>query len=199
METTAWCRSSAGSRSGKSSRQCPPRVSARSSADTSTRYKQSHDAQIASAYLATDVQSSTGIAVAACSSGSGVIGFSYTGGAVASYCYDSATKEFSRSFNGTPAALATLSSDAASVAPPVCVNPSSCAPGSQPSKVTINVAQGQTYLVRVAGYGNATGAFTLNVGGVTGCYANCDNSSTPPVLNVADFTCFLQKFAAGCP
>jgi uncharacterized membrane protein len=30
-------------------------------------------------------------------------------------------------------------------------------------------------------------------------YANCDNSSAPPVLNVADFTCFLQQFAAGCP
>jgi hypothetical protein len=30
-------------------------------------------------------------------------------------------------------------------------------------------------------------------------YANCDSSTTPPVLNVADFTCFLQRFAAGCP
>jgi hypothetical protein len=30
-------------------------------------------------------------------------------------------------------------------------------------------------------------------------YANCDSSTTPPVLNVADFTCFLQKYAAGCP
>jgi hypothetical protein len=30
-------------------------------------------------------------------------------------------------------------------------------------------------------------------------YANCDASTTPPVLNVIDFTCFLQKFAAGCP
>jgi hypothetical protein len=29
--------------------------------------------------------------------------------------------------------------------------------------------------------------------------ANCDGSTAPPVLNVADFTCFLQKFAAGCP
>jgi len=29
--------------------------------------------------------------------------------------------------------------------------------------------------------------------------ANCDQSTTPPVLNVVDFTCFLQKFAAGCP
>lgn len=29
-------------------------------------------------------------------------------------------------------------------------------------------------------------------------YANCDASTTPPVLNVADFTCYLQRFAAGC-
>ena len=29
------------------------------------------------------------------------------------------------------------------------------------------------------------------------CYANCDNSTTSPVLNVADFTCFLQQFGAG--
>jgi hypothetical protein len=32
-----------------------------------------------------------------------------------------------------------------------------------------------------------------------GCYANCDGSTTAPVLNVADFTCFLQKFAASDP
>ncbi len=30
-------------------------------------------------------------------------------------------------------------------------------------------------------------------------YANCDASTTPPVLNVLDFSCFLNKFAAGCP
>ena len=30
-------------------------------------------------------------------------------------------------------------------------------------------------------------------------YANCDGSTTIPVLNVADFTCFLQKYTAGCP
>ena len=29
-------------------------------------------------------------------------------------------------------------------------------------------------------------------------YANCDNSTTPPVLNVLDFGCFLNRFAAGC-
>jgi photosystem II stability/assembly factor-like uncharacterized protein len=30
-------------------------------------------------------------------------------------------------------------------------------------------------------------------------WANCDGSVAPPALNVADFTCFLQKYAAGCP
>jgi hypothetical protein len=30
-------------------------------------------------------------------------------------------------------------------------------------------------------------------------YANCDGSTTPPVLNAGDFVCFLQKFRAGCP
>jgi hypothetical protein len=29
------------------------------------------------------------------------------------------------------------------------------------------------------------------------CYANCDGSTTPPVLNVNDFTCFLNLYAAG--
>jgi len=30
-------------------------------------------------------------------------------------------------------------------------------------------------------------------------YANCDASTTPPTLNVADFICFQSAFAAGCP
>ncbi|MBL9030383.1 MAG: S8 family serine peptidase [Phycisphaerae bacterium] len=30
-------------------------------------------------------------------------------------------------------------------------------------------------------------------------YANCDSSTIAPVLNVNDFTCFLNAFAAGCP
>jgi hypothetical protein len=28
------------------------------------------------------------------------------------------------------------------------------------------------------------------------CYANCDGSTTPPVLNVEDFSCFINEFAA---
>jgi hypothetical protein len=30
-------------------------------------------------------------------------------------------------------------------------------------------------------------------------YANCDGSTQAPILNVQDFSCFLQRFAAGCP
>ncbi|MBL9030416.1 MAG: hypothetical protein JNM80_01740 [Phycisphaerae bacterium] len=29
--------------------------------------------------------------------------------------------------------------------------------------------------------------------------ANCDRSVIPPILNVSDFVCFLNAFAAGCP
>jgi hypothetical protein len=29
------------------------------------------------------------------------------------------------------------------------------------------------------------------------CYANCDGSSIPPILNIADFVCFQTRFAAG--
>ena len=30
-------------------------------------------------------------------------------------------------------------------------------------------------------------------------YANCDQSTLPPVLNVNDFSCFMNAYAAGCP
>jgi hypothetical protein len=29
-------------------------------------------------------------------------------------------------------------------------------------------------------------------------YANCDHSTSPPILNVLDFICFLNEFARGC-
>jgi hypothetical protein len=38
-------------------------------------------------------------------------------------------------------------------------------------------------------------AFSLE--GTTLCYANCDESTDSPVLNVYDFTCFLNRFAQG--
>jgi hypothetical protein len=47
-------------------------------------------------------------------------------------------------------------------------------------------------------------AQNINADGTLGpagapCYANCDVSTAPPILNVADFGCFLQKFAAADP
>jgi hypothetical protein len=30
-------------------------------------------------------------------------------------------------------------------------------------------------------------------------YANCDASTTAPVLNVEDFACFINTFTQGCP
>lgn len=35
--------------------------------------------------------------------------------------------------------------------------------------------------------------------GCPSCYANCDVSTVPPVLNVSDFVCFVNKFAARDP
>ena len=51
-------------------------------------------------------------------------------------------------------------------------------------------------------------AFAVDfVDGVTGpaliivdpCYANCDGSTLPAILNVNDFVCFLNRYAAGSP
>ena len=40
---------------------------------------------------------------------------------------------------------------------------------------------------------------TLTIGASNPCYANCDGSTIAPILNVNDFTCFLNKYAAGDP
>jgi hypothetical protein len=40
-------------------------------------------------------------------------------------------------------------------------------------------------------------ALVYVAGGITPpCYPNCDASPTPPILNVEDFTCFINEFAA---
>jgi hypothetical protein len=49
--------------------------------------------------------------------------------------------------------------------------------------------------------GNYIGIDTVSYfrGAPPPCYANCDGSSTPPVLNANDFQCFLSRFAARDP
>jgi hypothetical protein len=39
----------------------------------------------------------------------------------------------------------------------------------------------------------------LNSFAAGNAYANCDGSTVVPVLNVLDFNCFLNRFSAGCP
>jgi hypothetical protein len=74
-----------------------------------------------------------------------------------------------------------------------------CAP-SGPSSLSWEAIAGALYKVRVGGFQSATGSGTINVTCVpAGCYANCDGSTSAPVLNVADFTCFLQRYAGGEP
>jgi hypothetical protein len=56
-------------------------------------------------------------------------------------------------------------------------------------------AAGQPLKIRLGGANQSNfDDVRLSIGG---CYANCDNSTTPPILNVLDFTCFLNEFAAG--
>jgi hypothetical protein len=62
---------------------------------------------------------------------------------------------------------------------------------------SVSVADAGTYDCRVTtscGVANSNPA-TLTVS----CYANCDASTTPPILNVNDFSCFLTKYASGDP
>jgi hypothetical protein len=64
------------------------------------------------------------------------------------------------------------------------------------SFVSLPVAAGTPYMVRVSGFNGLNGTFVLNAS-LAACYANCDGSTVPPVLNVLDFNCFLNRFSAG--
>jgi autotransporter-associated beta strand protein len=63
-----------------------------------------------------------------------------------------------------------------------------------PAGATINYAFSGTDSLGRVGDGNDIAVIFPQA-----CYPNCDSSTTPPILNVADFTCFLQKYAAGNP
>ncbi len=51
--------------------------------------------------------------------------------------------------------------------------------------------------------GGASGPYTITllgtcfVPGAPACYANCDGSTVPPILNANDFQCFLNAYASG--
>jgi trimeric autotransporter adhesin len=68
--------------------------------------------------------------------------------------------------------------------------------------VVFNDGRGESLFIvggfNSVGGGTSTG-FAQWVGCNGQCYPNCDNSTVAPVVNVADFSCFLQKFAKSDP
>ena len=75
--------------------------------------------------------------------------------------------------------------------------------------VTSNITTNGYYLLGTIGQPDAgllagptyqcLGGFWAIAGAGSSCYVNCDGSTTPPVLNIADFVCFQQAFAASDP
>jgi hypothetical protein len=68
--------------------------------------------------------------------------------------------------------------------------------------VTHNDGRGESIFF-VGSFQTAGGGQTPGIAQWVGCkgqcYPNCDNSTIPPVVNIADFSCFLQKFAKNDP
>jgi hypothetical protein len=73
--------------------------------------------------------------------------------------------------------------------------------GQYPYSTITNATTGRKRIACVDIYSN--GADGLYIDDVcvqpapASCYANCDNSTVPPVLNANDFQCFLNRYAAG--
>jgi hypothetical protein len=75
----------------------------------------------------------------------------------------------------------------------IACNDHACGLGSY---VVFPSTAGQSYLIRV-GSGALYGVQGQGTMTISPCYANCDASTAPPILNVNDFVCFLNSFAAG--
>ncbi len=159
-------------------------VTARTATVTSQRFDESHDAQIASAYLANDVQSANVISATSCGSGGTLLlSFDYLSGARASYFFDAGAKEVVRRFcedGSTPSANATLVHEAGSAAPTLACAPGpTCTPGSSPNKVTIRFTEDSS--------DTGTSAYAFSLSGARRAYADPDEppggaSSFPPLL-----------------
>ena len=89
---------------------------------------------------------------------------------------------------------------------PTTNNVASCGGSPNPTAVmSFNVPGGAAFSIVfaevTAGAGCPNYTFQLSGGALncntTACYANCDGSTALPFLNVNDFICFQQKFAAG--
>ena len=64
--------------------------------------------------------------------------------------------------------------------------------------LTLTGTVGQADAGAMSGGGlTIAGGFWAGTAAAATCYPNCDNSTIPPILNVADFSCFLNRYAAG--
>jgi hypothetical protein len=60
--------------------------------------------------------------------------------------------------------------------------------------LSVDPSSGATTLIGPTGFSDIRGLAATRI-----CYANCYLSDSPPVLNLLDFLCFLNRFAAGDP
>jgi prepilin-type N-terminal cleavage/methylation domain-containing protein len=117
----------------------------RSTIGVSARYSQSHDAQMVSAFLATDVQSNAALTSAVCGSGgSDLINFGYADGSVVTYAFGSdggETRLTRRVCSGGSVTTAAVLVHNGGGTPTLTCDGVACSVGGtpQPNKVTINV------------------------------------------------------------
>jgi hypothetical protein len=76
------------------------------------------------------------------------------------------------------------------------IDSGSGAPAGGPFSISGTVGQPDAAIV-AGGPFQVTGGFWVGGAAAQTCYPNCDNSTVPPILNIADFVCFQQAFAAG--
>ena len=122
-------------------------VSAQTTQQTSQRFNESHDAQLASAYLANDVQSTVGLTPTSCGGVASLVNFNYPGNTgIASYIYTAAgpsgqlTRRFCSADGVTIANDSPLVDHAGSTTPPaVSCDGGPCSTGTTPRSVKIVV------------------------------------------------------------
>jgi prepilin-type N-terminal cleavage/methylation domain-containing protein len=125
--------------------------------ETSQRFAESHDAQIASAWLAKDVQGAVTITTPSCPLGNvNLIGFSSNdkaSGLFASYCYGQASNGETRVTRHSTTDTLVLAHFATQAGAPIvtCDSSPSCPTGSQPQKVQITVTEATGYSYSILG------------------------------------------------
>jgi YD repeat-containing protein len=124
-------------------------VAERTKTDTADRFKESHDTQIAAAYLANDVQTMSSIADP-CASGENLVSFANSDGSTTSYSWDASTTRVSRTVCNAGANAVTPIARLVNTKPDVTCT-GGCSVGSRPNKVKVRVAESSGYTYTLVG------------------------------------------------